>query len=433
MKSPLLFILLVCTVPLWAQMTPICSTPQVIYYQDSLTPGYADAVSEAFLAAKQYGQNHQEKSTGSHTIPVVFHIVYHTPEENIPDSVIHNQIQILNEDFNRLNADTANMRPEFEIVKGNPNINFELAQLDPNGNPTSGITRTYTDSLFGSVLLFFGYYDETEKVKSTASGGKDPWDQSKYLNIWVCSLYGEDANGPILVVSGYASPPLNLPNWPQGMPVIGDGIVMHHEAVGSNNPNPLDTIDGPIESYGRICTHEVGHYLGLRHISGDGDCTAEDGIDDTPNTTIAINVSCYPFNNCIDNIQGIDLPDMFENYMGNAPLACKNSFTQGQADLMNAVLENQRYDLVHSNASIQSLNKPLTCYIHPNPAQDQINISSSELLLSAEIISLSGRVVKNVSLQNEAIVDITELESGVYLLKIYGDDDRYVTERIVVN
>ena len=113
---------------------------------------------------------------------------------------------------------------------------------------------------------------DLEKVKSTADGGIDPWDQSRYLNIWVCdmSIFG------VTALLGYATPPAGLPNWPPGSSgTLGDGVVIQYQAFGSNNPNQIGQ---GIVVKGRTPSHEVGHYLGLRHIWGDGDCTAEDGI-----------------------------------------------------------------------------------------------------------------------------------------------------------
>ena len=109
-----------------AQQIDRCLSPQAIDYQESLTPGYKAHVNEIFEQAKAMVVNHEQKSGAVYTIPVVVHVVYNIPQQNIPDSVIFNQIQVLNEDYQRMNADTVNMRSSFDPVKGNPKIKFVL-------------------------------------------------------------------------------------------------------------------------------------------------------------------------------------------------------------------------------------------------------------------------------------------------------------------
>lgn len=396
-----------------------CRTPQAIQYQESLTPGYIQDVENVFNQAKTY--THTKTGQPIYTIPVVVHIVHNIAEENIPDSVIFDQIRVLNEDYNRMNADTVNMRSDFDIVKGSPQVQFVLAQIDEFGNPTTGITRTQTSTTsFGSLALIGGDFTDLEKVKSTADGGHDPWDQTRYLNIWVCdmSVFG------IPALLGYATPPSNLPNWPPGSnPGLSDGVVIQYQAFGSNNPVALDLGQGAIDVRGRTATHEVGHYLGLRHIWGDGDCNEQDGIDDTPNADDQSQQDCNPAKNtCTDNIQGFDLPDMIENYMDYSAETCQNSFTQGQVDLMHGVLENQRYDLVHNNiASIDEMQE-YAWSIYPNPANDLVRISANNTIETIEIVSLTGAKVVEINYtsqkENEKSINISNLENGIYIVNI---------------
>ena len=412
MKKTILLISLFGCFTVSAQTTiHRCATVDAIEYQEQLTPGYKEAVNAAFQAAKDLNINPESKSTALYTIPVVFHVVHNIAEENIPDSVIIDQIRVLNEDYGRLNPDTVNMRSDFDIVKGNPRIAFKLAQIDPNGQPTTGITRTNTATTsFGSLAFLSGDMSDLEKVKSTADGGHDPWDQSRYLNIWVCdmSLFGFTA------LLGYATPPAGLPNWPPGSTAgLGDGVVLQYQVVGSNNPNDLGA--GFVVK-GRTASHEIGHYLGLRHIWGDGDCTAEDGIDDTPNAADQSQTDCDPSKNtCTDNIQGIDLPDMIENYMDYSAEDCQNSFTAQQVSLMHGVLELQRYDLVHNNpASIDEL--ALALAVFPNPANDKLTISTTSNIETIAVYDMSGKQI-NVELNGNEL-NVNHLDSGVYVLHV---------------
>lgn len=408
-----------------------CMTPQAIEYQESITPGYIKDVNSVFNSAKTYNA----KINNIYTIPVVVHIVHNIAAQNIDDSVVINQIKILTDDYNRLNADTINMRSDFDIVAGSPQIKFKLATIDEFGNPTTGITRTNTSTTsFGSVAIMGGDFSDMEKVKSTADGGHDPWDQSRYLNIWVCNMSIDFFGQEITALLGYATPPSNLPNWPPGSTAgMSDGVVIQYQAFGSNNPNPLDPGTGPIEVLGRTTVHEVGHYLGLRHVWGDGDCTQEDGIDDTPNMDAESQQDCDPTKNtCVDNIQGIDLPDMIENYMDYSAEACQNSFTQGQVDLMHGVLEDQRYDLVHGNPATINEVKEMTWIIYPNPTDGELTINTVESVNSLQIISLSGRVIKEVQpTGNETTVNLQDLESGIYFVTIESNGIRS-SKRVVI-
>jgi hypothetical protein len=413
----------------WSQHTEKCGSHQAIQYQESLTPGYTQLVDEQFELAK----SNLAKNNDLYTIPVVVHIVYNSPDQNLADSVVLNQLESLNADFQRRNADTINMRSDFDIVKGNPNIRFKLATIDPDGNPTTGITRTATSTAsFGSFMLFFGDFSDLEKVKSTSDGGHDPWDQDRYLNIWVCNM--EVFNTPAIL--GYATPPSGLPNWPPGMDLgLSDGVVVQYQAFGANNPNTIDMGQGPLDIRGRTLTHEVGHYLGLRHIWGDGNCSEEDGIDDTPNAEGQSDFDCDDSKNtCVDNIYGVDLPDMIENYMDYSAETCQNSFTQGQVDLMRGVLQNQRIDLVQNNpASIEQF--ALTeVLVFPNPTSASVTVR----FLQGEVDQIRlmdghGRLVEQVERNgaSEVMLSLESLKQGVYSMVLLHNNTPVTAERIV--
>ena len=424
MKLSVLTTLILGATAVFSQEHHRCMTPQFISYQESLTPGYEKAVTTTFNEAKTLNA----KSNSIYTIPVVVHIVHNTPAQNIDDSVVFDQIRVLNEDYNRLNADTVNMRADFDIVKGSPKIKFKLAQIDEFGSPTTGITRTATSTTsFGSSALFTGDFSDLEKVKSTADGGHDPWDTTRYLNIWVCNMAIDFFGQEIPALLGYATPPSGLANWPAGSTDgLIDGVVIQYQAFGSNNPNPLDAGSGPVDVMGRTPTHEVGHYLGLRHIWGDGDCAAEDGIDDTPNADAESQQDCDPSKNtCTDNIQGTDLPDMIENYMDYSAETCQNSFTEGQVSLMHGVLEGPRFDLVHGNPAIVNELTAISWEAYPNPTKGELHIKSADNLTSVSVYDLSGKMLLNNSISgNEHDIQLNDLSSGVYLLEVASENGK---------
>jgi hypothetical protein len=424
MKSILLTLFIGVSLLTFSQEFHRCYTYEMMEHQESLTPGYMQSVNDAFYRAKELGSH--DRST-VHTIPVVVHIVYNTPEQNLADSVIFNQIDRLNEDFRRLNADTVNLRDTFQTVVGDSFIEFELATEDPDGNPTSGITRTQT-----TVTSFFGVGGlPAEGVKSSADGGIDPWNQQDYLNIWVCdmSIFG------IVSVLGYASPPNNLPHWPPGSSDnLSDGVVIQYHAFGSNNPNTLDLGNGVIDFQGRTCAHEVGHYLGLRHIWGDGDCTEEDGIDDTPNADAQSDQDCDTTkNSCVDNIGTLgDLPDMVENYMDYSSETCQNSFTLGQVDMMRSILENYRYELINGVAAPASIEESAFEFgIFPNPSNGMISINGIPVGLSTiQLVSETGQIVREIQTSDHTI-QLENLTKGIYFIQI-SNELGIVTKKLVV-
>lgn len=436
MKSILLLAFSFIGVTSFSQTIHKCASHEAIQYQESITPGFIEQVNHVFNTSKAYSANNNEKSGSIYNIPVVVHIVHNTPEQNLADSVIFNQIQVLTDDYNRMNADTVNMRSDFDIVAGSPQINFTLAQIDPNGQTTTGITRTSTATTsFGSFAFLTGDFTDLEKVKSTIDGGQDPWDQSRYLNIWVCNMSINILGQETTALLGYATPPAGLPNWPAGsVPNLNDGVVIQYQAFGSNNPNILDAGNGPVDVRGRTACHEVGHYLGLRHIWGDGDCNEQDGIDDTPNADAQSNQDCdFTKNTCVDDIQSIDLPDMVENFMDYSEETCQNSFTQGQVDLMHGVLDNERYDLVHNNpASINEINA-FEYNLFPNPASNKFTIKSLDKIESIKIVSITGQTLKTLNVNASSIqVNTNDLSAGIYYVIVKGENQQTSSESLII-
>ena len=245
-------------------------------------------------------------------IPVVVHVVHRTASENISDEQIASQIDVLNRDFSATNSDLALVPEPFRPLIGNPQIQFRLADIDPSGRPTPGITRTKTD-----VTSFSTQFNP---VKSSATGGIDPWDTTRYLNLWTCNLAGG--------VLGYAQFP--------GGPPETDGVVVRFDAMGTTG-SALEPFHG-----GRTATHEVGHYLNLSHIWGEEripGCRDTDHVDDTPNQ-FGPNYSKpqFPSISCSNGPLG----DLFMNYMDYVDDAAMFMFTLGQAARMRAALEGAR-------------------------------------------------------------------------------------------
>jgi len=338
MKQVLLFLLLIGTSLSAQQDIHKCYTDEYIHLLDQHQAGLKESIKATFELAKAHAENQAHlKSTNGifdtiFRIPVVFHVVYNGAAQNTAESLLQSQIAVLNEDFNRLNADTGNTRALFKNRASGVGFEFFLATIDPDGNPTSGITRTPTTSSFGFFNL-----DDMKK----AGTGKTAWDTDEYLNIWVCDLGG--------LILGFAYPPAAAPNWPAGQSPSSpafEGVVIHYEVIGRNNP--LATGQLAIANKGRTAVHEVGHYWGLRHIWGDSgspfsnapdcDLSKDDGFSDTPhmgNNSQATGCS-FSKNSCT-NGENPDEPDMVENYMDYSTETCQNMFTQQQANVMRSM------------------------------------------------------------------------------------------------
>jgi len=247
------------------------------------------------------------------TIKCVVHVVYCTDDENISDAQVKSQIKVLNQDFSASNPDRKNIPGVWQGLVADAKIAFELAKTDPSGKRTSGITRTKT------AVKSFGVDDS---VKSSKVGGVDPWTTTKYLNFWVCAL------GQGLL--GYGQFP--------GGPAKTDGVVILNQAFGTTG-----TAAAPFDR-GRTATHEIGHFLNLRHIWGDrNDCTGSDRVSDTPAAKEPNGgVPTFPHISCNNGPNG----DMFMNYMDYVDDAAMFMFTPGQVERMNATLAGPRKGLV---------------------------------------------------------------------------------------
>ncbi|MFA5573597.1 MAG: zinc-dependent metalloprotease [Brumimicrobium sp.] len=398
-----------------------CGYDHYIRQMNEKYPGFKKAVNQSF----DYAQNNKPKSSGEiHTIPVVVHVVYNDETQNLHDSVIHNQIAVLNRDFQRLNADSIDLRPEFEPYAGRANIEFKLATVAPDGSFTNGINRVYTDKTH-FLELIFGMLPNTESiedVKYTNRGGVDPWDVDHYMNIWVCNLEDENESPSVL---GMATPPAGLPNWPaDATPGMIDGVVIHYRSFGGNNPHPLVMGGQTFEVLGRTAVHEVGHYLGLRHIWGDADmsglnpsCNGDDGIADTPNANTQASFVCNKTKNtCVDDIDGVDLPDMVENYMDYSNEPCQVAFTKGQVEHMVSTLVNFRPGLLEDE--VLSIQKDVVneFVLYPNPANNIVVLKSKQFLNNTiSIVDLNGRTVKEVVANGyKTTIDIKDLSNGIY-------------------
>lgn len=305
-------------------------------------------------------------------IPVVVHIVYHSSRENISREQIESQIVALNKDFRRKNDDANNTDPKFRPLASDTKIEFFLAPIDPYGNPTSGITRTRT-----SKLSFAAFTDE---VKRRETGGAKGWPASDYLNIWVCNLD--------LGVLGFAQFP--------GGRMDTDGVVIGYKYFGTTG-----TVAAPF-NLGRTTTHEVGHWLNLRHIWGDGPC-GNDGVADTPPAD-------GPHHGCMASSVSCGTPDMVQNFMDYTDDACMNFFTRGQKSRMRSLFVpgGARYSLLSSPAIQQAQPQLIAC-------EAPVALQAEDI--QAQTARLSWKAKRNV---NQYEVRMRRLPGGQWKSRVYN-------------
>jgi hypothetical protein len=264
-------------------------------------------------------------------IPVVVHVIFNDPQDNISSEQIDSQIDALNRDFRARNNDRTDIPDAFKPFAVDTMIEFALARRDPDGKQTTGVTRTQT-----SLDQFpYDQFDPsaTENLDSLIKHdefGKSPWPRDDYLNLWVCRIEGG--------LLGYAAFP--------GEPASTDGVVVNVTAFGTTG-----TAQAPF-NLGRTAVHEVGHFLDLLHIWGDdgNGCSRSDNVVDTPNQAGPnggdVTKNSFPLISCNNGPNG----DMFMNYMDYVNDGTMVMFTAGQLARMNAALAGPRKSLTSSKA-----------------------------------------------------------------------------------
>lgn len=322
-------------------------------------------------------------------IPVVVHVIYSSNEQNISNEQVKSQISALNRDYRKKNEDARYIPSAFKSFAADTRIEFRLATTDPSGLPTNGIVRKSTASRS---------FTTDDKVKSSLAGGDDPWDRNQYLNIWVCNLTG--------AAMGYASTPSCAPE--------KDGVVIRYTVFGTT-PN----VQSPF-NMGRTTVHEVGHWLGLRHIWGDSPC-GDDNIADTPPQQ-------GPTRGCPSGVVATCTSgaagNMYMNYMDFTNDACTNMFTLGQAAKMQELFRKggAREALLSSHKADGAAAEdvavlPEGVSIYPNPAADVLNIRLSNQAGSLKIYNHLGQVCKTaVATKNTLQIDIHDLAPGMYFV-----------------
>ncbi|MCT4666209.1 MAG: zinc-dependent metalloprotease [Flavobacteriales bacterium] len=429
-----------------------CGSYDLMEHIDKKNPSFIEKSNKVLTSIPQ--GDVQLKSSANqyiYTIPVVFHVVYNNAEENLPDSVIHNQLKILNKAYSRTNTTAANTRSEFLNYVGDTKIRFELATTDPNGNPTNGINRVSTSiTEFGGTMPYAlnqtaeiinwvndSLFHNIARITQTSKGGSDPWNPEKYLNLYsgdIRILEPQINNTREIFLLGIATPPLFHSNFPSDildqLGGFNQAALVHFAGIGSNNPVGFEApynIYNTTAGEGLAAVHEVGHYLGLRHIWGDGNCSADDYVDDTPLMSANSQFDCsHTKNSCVDTLFGVDFPDMVENYMDYSSQTCQNAFSKGQGLIMRHTLDNYRTQLATKTIDPIGLDEwESTFDIYPNPSNGTIHIESQNLELKntfVKITNLQGQtlLLKEMNAQKTTI-ELPET-NGLYLIHVFNQN-----------
>ena len=377
-----------------------CSTAEYEQQQFAADPTLINkkkSIESAILQPRSSAVGSRTSHINIIKIPVVVHILYHTNAQAISDAQVQSQIDALNRDYRKLNKDALSIPARFAGFAADCQIEFALATRDPKGRSTSGVVRKYSPVTEWTM---------DDNIKLSSKMGDDAWDAASYLNIWVGNLHK---------LAGYASV--------LGGPLEKDGVVINSNAFGMINTSAPYNM-------GRTAVHEVGHWLGLKHIWGDADC-GDDGIYDTPQqrsfTTgcpTGIRITC---GNAPDG-------DMYMNYMDFTNDACLLMFTNGQKEKMRNLFAAGGYR--YSILSSKGLSEPimdeipveqagpqwLQVKIYPNPVTTEliIDVAYDERWVGKQIavINMMGQVqLKKIIGTKIEKVDVSKLKPGIYFIR----------------
>lgn len=405
MKKLLLFILILSYGYSHAQNS--CGTDE--YHQQQIKNN-----SSTLKLRQEFEKNVKQlkpvrKSGTVRIIPVVFHIIHNGGSNNISDAQIFDAINILNQDFRRLNADAANTRDIFKGVAADMEIEFRLAQKDPKGNSTNGILRVFSNKTANS----------NDSIKKLSY-----WPSTMYLNIWVVD--GITSFPPNIVGVGF----MGYTQYPWVKSPETDGVLTIHNGVGSiGTSNPRNT---------HFLTHEVGHWLGCLHTFDNG-CNGGDSVADTPPCEKRFSILNCDFTRNTCSTDNPDLPDQIENYMDFTASTCQNMFTIGQKARMNTTLQSWRKNIssqqnliatgtATSSPSTFDIIENFSVFPNPNKGSFSVNFKlKNNSTVKATLTDALGREIHTIAQgkygSGEHSLSIAtkdiKLESGVYYINFF--------------
>lgn len=415
----ILFLVAIAFMPAYCH-SQTCLSHALLEQQMQADAGVAAKRASMEDFTRQWIADH-ERTSGAprnvQTIMVVVHVVWRTAEENISDDQVISQIEALNRDFRRFNLDIANVTyTPFQLLIADTEIEFQLASVDPSGNPTSGITRTQTSFPEIGVLRTFG----KRAICYTDLGGHDAWCSNRYLNIWVGAF-------PTGIAGESSFPGQDIPE--------EDGVRIAPQRFGTTG-----TVSAPYHK-GRTAVHEVGHYLNLFHVWGgpgdsNPDCIFSDEVEDTPPQMDNYLNECPTFTVPLQFSCTLLKPDMFCNYMNYTDDACMVMFTPGQRARMNATLEGPRSQLIFQTDeclpvanTIEPTPPDLVC-LQPNPADQYVIVEGMETGSVVRCYDLKGVLCPVYQVVGNKI-QLGHLQPGAYVLQIKNERNM-ITKMLII-
>lgn len=337
-----LLILIVCCFGYETHAQTRCSTIEAEQLRKTKLKSLpTDSEFENWIAKKIYERRNKLAPFGTNElgepdkIAVVVHVIHkgepYGQGVNITNEQIYSQIEVLNEDYQRKNADTIKTQTEFLSSASNLNIEFVLARQTIDGNPTTGIVRKQGTKNAYDITVF-----DREILSSISQ-----WDPNIYLNIWVTDLTGSYIGLAQFPDFGKSSDPANgldgLDEEHDKDNELTDGLLIDYTAFGSEEKVPEINLQN-FYNLGRTATHEIGHFLGLKHVWGDNTssagCSVDDFVGDTPMSNMDYSGECTPSTHLSCNSN-----DMYENFLYYTNDACMNIFTAGQVVRMETILD----------------------------------------------------------------------------------------------
>lgn len=421
-----------------------CAHDDVLRVQQLNDPELAAKFEQVRIGLNQQAADYEasiantaSKTTANIMIPVVFHVILTQAQinqmggtEGVYKRAIL-QLDALNRDFNGRNGDSTRIPSAFKSRYGKANLYFSLVHRKPDGKSTVGVEIRVADAGFS------GFGKQTDSMKQTQLGGLDPWDNTKYLNIWVVRIATQGLLG-----WGYSPTYAGLLGIPEQT-----GIVIDNYVFGQKKSPSIGTYSSGNDS-GRTLVHEMGHFFNLWHIwgnteVGNGNCTDDDDVSDTPKQEDG-NYQCKHPNsvaNCNNSDPG---GEMYMNFMDYTGDLCQVMFTKGQVTRMLAQLapSGDSYELTQHPevfawpTDVADVEKTSGISIFPNPTKGNINIAftNANTLKGITVINIVGQAIKQIDSEIDKSIynfDLSNLPKGVYSVQCRFEEGT-VTRKIVL-
>ena len=399
----------------------LCQEKRCDTVMDSIFDEQFQQEINQIILEKRKNQNHFRTEEAVYVIPIIFHIIHQgeTINEglNISATQIYNQFEALNQDFRRKNEDTLRSPLKFRQVARDTKIEFALARIDESGEYMKeiGIHR------YNGLRNIWRRTDFDRLIMPITI-----WNPDKYLNIWVTDLSGLLGYSKFPVSSGLKEGS----EWGQiANTETTDGVVIDFQAFGSNRNTKLFDLRLKY-NLGRTLTHEIGHFLGLIHISGDGGCEKDDFCEDTP-LQEGNNYDCKTgFISCGNE-------NMVQNYMDYSDDTCMNIFTADQTMRMRTALENgaRRKGLLVSKVAQKpfSTDAANPIWLFPNPAIGYVNVDYEDITVQFyTIYNIKGQFLVQKQLINKLYkIELDSFVAGLYFIA-FQTSRGIITKKLVL-